>query len=287
MRLFAGCILLSGSLFASAELARRAAELYQRTDYRASLEILLHDPAPDAETYHLAGKNYFMLGDYKKATEAFEKSVSLAPSNSDYMLWLGRAYGRRAETGGWFMAGPNAARARQCFEKAVALDPHNGEAMNDLFDYYLNAPGILGGGMEKAEALARRIVHERPAEWHFEQAQLAEKRRDYRTAEAQLRDAMALEPGDPGRILDVAKFLARRGRIAESDAMFARAAKVAPNDPRVDFALAKAYIDSGRRFDEAQKLLRKYLQSAITPDDPPRENAEKLLQQALSGNHGG
>ena len=34
----------------------------------------------------------------------------------------------------------------------MQLDPHNGEATGDLFDYYLNAPGMLGGGLDKAAA---------------------------------------------------------------------------------------------------------------------------------------
>lgn len=283
MRLLTACLVFSCSLLASGDAVKRAAGLYQRTDYQGSLQILAQDPAPDAATLHLTGKNYFMLGDYKKATEFFDKAVALAPSNSDYVLWLGRAYGRRAETGGWFMAGPNASRARQCFEKAVALDPHNGEAMNDLFDYYLNAPGFLGGGIEKAEAIAKRIARERPAESHFEQAQLAEKKKDYHAAEAQLRGAIELAPRDAGRILDLARFLAAHGRADESDALFARAAKIAPNDPRVEFARAKSYIDAGRNLDQARKLLREYLLSDLTPDDPPKQNAEKLLRTAMGG----
>jgi tetratricopeptide (TPR) repeat protein len=282
MRLLMACVVVSGSLFASDVAVKRAAELYHRTDYQGSLQILARDPSPDAATMHLSGKDYFMLGDYKKATEFFDKAVTTEPSNSNYMLWLGRAYGRRAETGGWFMAGPNASRARQCFEKAVALDPHNGEAMNDLFDYYLNAPGFLGGGIEKAEAIARRIAHERPAEAHFEQAQVASKKKDYHAAEAQLRSAMEMEPRDIGRILDVARFLAAHGRIEESDALFARAEEIGPNDPRVEFARAKFYIDGRRNLDQARRLLQKYLQSDLTPDDPPKQNAEKLLRQASS-----
>lgn len=283
MRLLTVCLVLSGTLFASDDVTKRAAELYQRTDYPASLALLARDPAPDAATMHLTGKNYFMLGDYKKATDFFNKAVAMAPSNSDYVLWLGRAYGRRAETGGWFMAGPNAAHARDCFEKAVALDPQNGEAMNDLFDYYLNAPGFLGGGVEKAAAIARRIVHERPAEAHFEQAQIAAKRKDYHAAEAQLRAAMAMEPRDPGRILDVARFLAAHGRIEESEKLFERAEQVAPGDPAVLYARAKFYIDSRRNLDQARELLEKYLQSDITPDDPPKQNAQKLLRQVAGG----
>ena len=287
MRLLTACLVLSCSLAASEDAMKRAVELYQRTDYRGSLQILARGAAPEAAAMHLTGKNYFMLGDYKRAAEFFDKAVAMEPSNSDYVLWLGRAYGRRAETGGWFVAGPNAARARQCFEKAVELDPHNGEAMNDLFDYYLNAPGFLGGGIEKAEAIAKRIAHERPAESHFEQARLAEKKKDYHAAEVQLRSAMDLAPRDPGRILDLARFLAAHGRIEESDALFSRAEEIAPGDPRVEFARAKSYIDSRRNLDQARTLLKKYLQSDLTPDDPPKQNAEKLLGEAQARKTGG
>ena len=122
MRILSGLWLLVVAAQASPDVVRRASELYQSTDYKNSLRILAEDPAPDAENYLLSGKNHFMLGDYKKAIEFFEKAVALSPASSDYELWLGRAWGRRAETSGWLTAGFNASKARQCLEKAVALD---------------------------------------------------------------------------------------------------------------------------------------------------------------------
>lgn len=279
MRVLSSLLLVCFVVSASPDVLHRAGTLYQRTDYAASLYLLTTDPAPNAETFALSGKDYFMLGDYKKATELFEKALSSAPTHSDYELWLGRAYGRRAETGNWLLAVSNASKARQCFETAVALDPHNSDAMNDLFDYYLNAPGILGGGLDKAEALARRIEHDRPAEYHFEMAQLADRRKQYAEAESHLRAAMAGAPNQVGRILDLARYLAKRGRIAESDVLFTQASKVGPDDPRVAFAQAKCYIESRRNPEAARNLLRRYLASNLTPDDPPHAAAEKLLHQ--------
>jgi Flp pilus assembly protein TadD len=275
----AAWLLLCCSVSASPNILHRADELYQRTDYAASLYILSTDPSPNAETFALSGKNYFMLGDYKKAVELFEKALALAPKSSEYQLWLGRSYGRRAETGSWILAASNASKARQCFEAAVMLDPHNHEAVNDLFDYYLNAPGLLGGGLDKAEAMARRIENERPPEYHFEMAQLAERRKQPAAAEAHLRAAMTLAPREVGRVLDLARYLAKRGRTAESDSLFAQAAKANPDDPRVAFARAKAYIESHCNREEARKLLLRYLESKLTPDDPPHAAAEKLLRQ--------
>jgi len=178
------------------------------------------------------------------------------------------------------VAGFHAAKARQYLEKAVALSPHYSEALNDLFAYYLEAPGILGGGLDKAEAIAQRIAERSPAEYHFAEAQLAEKRKDYPSAEQHLHRAMEESPREVGRVIDLATFLARRGRMEESDATFAQAEKLAPNDPRIAFAHARIEVEHKRNLDEARQLLKKYLQSAITPDDPPKQSAEKLLQQA-------
>ena len=150
--------------------------------------------------------------------------------------------------------------------------------MNDLFDYYLNAPGILGGGMDKAEAWPAHR-HERPAEYHFEMAQIAERKKQYAAAEQHLRSAVSLAPGDVGRILDLARYLSKHGRIEESDALFLEAGKLRPNEPRVVFARAENYVETRRHSDEARKLLRQYIASDRTPDDPPQQAAENLLHE--------
>ncbi len=263
-----------------------AQHLYQQTEYKSSLQVLefvlRQDRSGNAAAgpaHELAGKDYFMLGSYKKAVGEFEKAVAINPANSDYELWLGRAHGRLAETGGWLSAPSQASQTRQCFEKAVALDPSNLVALNDLFAYYLNAPGFLGGGIEKAEAVALRTAVERPAESQFELAQLAEHRKQYDVAESHLRRAVELAPREVGRVLDLARFLAKRGRLTESDAGFADAEKIAPHDPRVAFARAKTDIENRRNLEQAKKLLHQYLAAQITPDDPPKQAAEQLLSQ--------
>jgi len=279
MRVMIAFLLASGIIFGGSPDVQRAQEFYERTNYRAALDVLMHIASPDAQAQNLIGKNYFMLGDYKKASEAFQKALTLEPQNSDYALWLGRAYGRKAETSSPFTAPGNASKARQFFERAVALDPKNGEAMNDLFDYYLEAPGFLGGGLDKAAALISRIAANDPAEGHFAEAELADKRKEFNSAEEHFRRAVELAPSQVGRVLDLAKYLAKLGRYQESDATFARAEKLAPNAPKVIFAKANTLIQEKRNLEEARQLLKRYMQSDLTPDDPPRQQAEKLLRQ--------
>src|SRR5579863_8984647 len=86
---------------------RQAAALYERTEYQSALELLQGAKPAGAGQWALMGKCHLMLGDYKKATQEFQKAVALDPQNSDYMLWLGRTWGRRAETASPFVAPGN------------------------------------------------------------------------------------------------------------------------------------------------------------------------------------
>jgi Tfp pilus assembly protein PilF len=220
-----------------------------------------------------------MLGEYKKATESLEKAVALAPDDPQCVLWLGRAYGRRAETSNPFSAPGYATRARQMFERAVALDPSNKEASGDLFDFYLDAPGFLGGGHNKAEALAARVSQTDPAEGLYLQAQIDDRHNQYDSAEQKLRKALEIAPTQPGHFLELAKFLATRGRISESEAMFEEAARLSPNNPHQMFDRASLYIKQRRNLAQARALLERYLRLPLTPNDPPRDRAELLLKK--------
>jgi len=257
----------------------RARKLYSLTDYDASIKALLAMPEKDGAAYALLGRNYYMQTEYKKASEALEKAVAADGNSSEFALWLARAYGRRAETSSPLTAPGYASRARQQFERAAQLNPRNLEALTDLFEYYLEAPGFLGGGFDKAQAIAQRIAAIDPGEGHWSQAKLAEKRKEFNSAEEQLRRAIDVSPHQIGRFVDLAHFLARHGRYQEADQSLARAEKISPDSPKLLYAKADLYIRQGRNLDVARDLLTKYLSLNLSPDDPPRSEAQKLLRQ--------
>jgi len=259
----------------------QARKLYQLTEFEQSIQLLrsIPDKDRDGAVWELMGKGYYGLGDYKKATEILEKAIALEPGNSDFHLWMGRAYGRRAETSSMITAPGFASKARQHFEKAAQLNPSNLEAQSDLFEYYLEAPGFLGGGQDKAAATAAQIAHINPAEGYWAQAKLSEKRKEYPSAEQQLRRAIEIAPQQIGRFIDLARLLTRQGRLQEADQSIARAEQIAPNSPKVVFAKADLLIKTKRNLDVARDLLKRYLSMGLTPEDPPRSQAEKLLKQ--------
>ena len=260
----------------------RARKLYNVTDFDQSLKILQSVPEKNAEVYDLIGRNFYMQGDFKRATEALEKSVAANPEDSNSALWLARAYGRRAETSSPFTAPGYASKARTFFEKSVQLNPRNLDAINDLFEYYLEAPGFLGGGLDKAQSLVPRISQINEGEGYWAQAKLAEKRKQFSTAEDHLRRAIQAAPHQVGRFIDLARFLAKQGRYQEADESITLAEKVAPDSPKLMYAKADLYIKAGRNLQVARDLLKRYMNSRLTPDDPPRSEAAKLLKQVGS-----
>src|SRR2546423_8664900 len=95
----------------------RALNLYHRTEYAAAITALKQAPE-DARTLQLLGQCYFMDAEYHKATDVLEKAGTLDPRTSMIFTWLGRAYGRRAETTFGLGAIGLASKSRQALEKA-------------------------------------------------------------------------------------------------------------------------------------------------------------------------
>src|SRR5689334_16958467 len=58
----------------------------------------------DAEAYHLLSKAYYHLNKWDQSIDYGEHAVTLAPNNSEYWMWLGRAYGEKADTSSFVAA---------------------------------------------------------------------------------------------------------------------------------------------------------------------------------------
>jgi tetratricopeptide (TPR) repeat protein len=227
----------------------------------------------------VTGRTRYFRGDFDGAAASFELAIKQNPKSSELYHWLGKARGRQAEQKNFLQAPFLAVKCRAALEKSVDLDSGNILALNDLFAFYMDAPSILGGGLNSAKKAAAHIARLSAAEGHWAQAQLAERSRNWSEAEFRYIRASEAEPMDPGRKIDVAAFLARRGRFQDSDEWFRRAAALDPAHRLLPFEWAKAYVLSGREPVKAQQMLRRYLESGPTPDEPSRQEAEQLLRR--------
>lgn len=260
------------SLLLAATPFDEASAAFARADAEAVIEVYRRAAPTSGRDYALLGKALFLNEDFAKAAEAFARAVEQEPKRAEHHLWLGRATGRRAESASPFRAPGLAIETRRHFERAVELDPRSAEALSDLFDYYLNAPGFLGGGESKATTLIPKVRTIDPEQAYYLESKLAEKRKDWAGAEAALQKAATAN--QPGRLLDLAALYIRRGRFDDAATVFR---KVDRNYPPLYFARAEALIEAKRDDAEAKRLLQRYLRLPLTPDFPTRREAEKLI----------
>ena len=67
------------------------------------------------------------------------------------------SYGREAENVNWFKAMDYAKRTLTHLERSNELDPDNLEILDDLMDFYHEAPGFLGGDTKKGDEIKALI----------------------------------------------------------------------------------------------------------------------------------
>ena len=245
------------------------------------LRVMLAANPSDATAHELLCRVAYTQDQVDAAVSQCELAVSNDPSNSGHHLWLGRAYGMKARRAGPIAGFRLARRVQANFARAVEIDPNNIAALNDLGEYDVAAPFIVGGGSDKARALAARMMPRFPAAAHRLLARLAESEDDLTAAESEFRKAVEVQ-GSPGAWIDLARFYQANSRPDEALAAVksAIAADWARDDALVDAAgiLTAAHRDP----DLAERCLRDYLASSATSDAAPVFKVHLQLSRLLA-----
>jgi len=223
----------------------------------------------DAASHNLLCRAYFAEGSWDRAISACEKAVSLQPNNGEYHLWLGRTYGEKADASNFFSAAGLAKKVRTEFERAVQLDPSNVGARTDLAEFYLEAPGIVGGGQDKARAQANVLAKLSPAKAHWIQGRIAEKNKDVSTAEREYRAAIDASNGGANAWLNLGLFYRKAGRLDDMHDALKKAAAAPMDQPEVLVDAASTLLRANRDLPFASQLVRRYLSSSTVEQAPP------------------
>lgn len=239
----------------------------------------------DAEAFHLLSRAYYELENWDRSISTAQKAVALNPNSSEYHLWLGRAYGNKAEHSSWFTALTLARKTRAEFEKAVQLDNANSDARSDLAEYYMEAPGFLGGGSDKALAQAQQLEAYNAAAAHWVTARLAEKDKRLPDAEAEYKKAIEASSDPGGEWLNLASFYRRQKRYADMQQAVEHAVSYDKKNTNVLFGAAELLYHAGKNFPGASQFVRAYINSYKKPkleeDTAPTFQAHYLLGQIL------
>jgi tetratricopeptide (TPR) repeat protein len=276
-------LLLLAARNALADTAQANALLQQgRVDEAAaSLHQILAAQPNDAVAHQLLCRTYYAQQITDSAIHECELAVANAPSSSDNQMWLARAYGYKAEHANPISALSLAVKVRTAFEKAVQLDPENIQAMSDLGQFYVAAPSLIGGGVDKAEALAVRMQPHFPAQSHRLLALIAEKKNDEALAEIEFRNAVAAGK-TPEAWIDLGYFYERHHQPARMvDALQSAVdADHRKGPPLVD--AASILSEANTSPERAEELLRTYLASGAKTDEAPAFKVHVQLGEILA-----
>jgi tetratricopeptide (TPR) repeat protein len=233
----------------------------------------------DPESLHLLSRAYYAIENWDEAVRNGERAVSLRQDDASYHLWLAREYGQKAAVSSPLKAAGIARKAKNEFERAVLLDPSNVQAHGDLAEYYVEAPAIMGGGLDKARDQAAAVRPYDPAMSHWILGKIAEKEKHWDDAEREYRAGVKVAKDPAEYWMHLASLYRERGRLDEMQRTVQTAIAQPDKSAETYYNAATVLYDGGRDFPAAVQYLKQYLASGQMVEDAPGFRAHYLLGQ--------
>ena len=225
--------------------------------------------AATAADHLAAGRAALDRDDNDKAVELFSKAIELQPNNAEAHYLLGLAYGDLAQRSNIVKQASLAKKTKAEFERAVELDPNYTDARFMLINFYLLAPGFMGGGDDKALAQAAEIKRRDALQGHRAYARVYTHQKKIDLARKEFVDAVRENPKSGRAHYMLAGFLINNDKnwpaaLHELDMSLQLEPSYMPAHLRVG---AHAAL-SGSNYGRGEESLRKYLAYKPARDEP-------------------
>jgi len=224
--------------------------------------------AADAAAAFYLGRIAIEERRHDRAADYFETAVKLEPKNATYFLWLGRAYGRAAQDANVLRQPGLARKAKGAWERAIDLDADNLDARSDLIQYYVQAPGFLGGSTAKALEQAEEIRKRNALRGYLELGGLYERQKMFTEAEnAYLGAAKEKSDRHVGEYR-LGVFYQNTGAYDKAFELFESMIEANLTEVGALFQIGKTGALSGQRLERSEEALKAYLQTTPGRNDP-------------------
>ncbi len=216
-------------------------------------------PAQKGRPFLEEGIRLMREGKPDKAEAQFEKAVAAEPNVGEYHLWLGNAVGQQAGSASKLKQPFMARRIKAEFERAIALDPELLDARDGLIQFYLQAPGFMGGSPVKAREQQREIATRNALRGHLAAATIAWHGRDTVATERALQAAVTAAPDSINATVGLAQRQAAWGRTAAAFATLEAFRARHPDDIAGRFQIGRLAAASGTELARGEQILRALL----------------------------
>jgi len=234
-----------------------------------------------ARTAFLRGCQRFAEGKAGKATDEFERAVKQEGANPVYHLWLARALGEQAQDANPLRQPGLARRTKSELERASALAPAYLDARDGLVEFYLQAPGIVGGSVSKARAQAAEMKRIDPYRGELAALKVAQRSNDTGAVIRGYETLIESFPDSAGPYSALAVTYAARRQWADGWRTIDRWSGRTPDSYAARYAAGRMAAESGQRPDQGEKALREYLSHELKPGEPSLAAAHWRLGMIL------
>jgi tetratricopeptide (TPR) repeat protein len=228
------------------------------------------DSSAEAKAAFECGRAAHNAGKRDEAVSCFERAVALDPTSSLYQMWLGHAYTRQLSSAGFLRKPFIARRCGEAYNMAVKLDPTSLDAAEARLDFFLGAPGIVGGGIDKARAEAARLATLDVYRGGMATARIAEHEKQWPEAERLYRSLMADYPDRTAAVDALVTMLQNAKRFDEAFTIVDDRLARHPDESASLYNLGRLSAVSGQHLARGEAVLRRFL--ALTTADPVRES---------------
>jgi tetratricopeptide (TPR) repeat protein len=281
------------------------AKRFAEVEAAASARIAAHPD--DMDAYSALIQSVLVLDDAARreaAIKRLEACVDKLPQAAMCHYGIGTVLGVHAMSQGMMKAAMKAGQIRDGFQKAVELDPQFYAARNGLVQFYLLAPGIVGGSVSKAQEVARAAAAKQPEHAKVLLAFVSLNQKKLADVE---RELAAVKPGaDKELIGDINALWVALGfeylndkQTPKARALFERFTKERPEVAVVHYGLARALTDAAAydaaiaelelasRLDGARDLPVDYRLGVALQAKGEREKARAALSRFVAAGKGG
>jgi tetratricopeptide (TPR) repeat protein len=212
-------------------------------------------PIDSARVLYWRGRLALNEGASSSGMDLLERSVALDPGVGASHFWLAIAYIRATVGKGRLRQAWYAQRVRSHLERATAISPTMVDARLYLIQYYLRAPGFMGGGDAKARAQADTIFRINPQTGYLARAQVAEATKDLVGAERAFAGALRDFPNDASSYDALGGFYRRSKNYPKAVEVFERLKKLAPDDAHAQLQMGRTIAEWGQQLERGEKEL--------------------------------
>ena len=259
------CIMFVGVPAASAQGTPSLAHAKQQFDARnwdvakrEYLALATATPSNATPAFYL-GRIALQENDSEEAIRQFERCTSLDEKNAECHAWLGNALGLTAQRTNKFKLPFLVKRTKKEFDRSIELDPTNLDGRMGEMQYYLFAPGVFGGSIEKAREQAAEIDRHDKLRGAMAYGLIADHEKDAKTAEAAYQRAIATAPDSVMGYNGLVSLYTRESRWTEAFATLDRIAAHVPSEHMVPIRIARVAVSSGQQLPRGEEGVKRWL----------------------------